>query len=149
QTVWDILQSCIVTIFACTWISVHPNVPGPKLRAQGWFFLSLRRVKLMIFAILCPEGVIMWAFWQRLAACSATRYHPLDNLSMTHGFFIAMGGFIDAEGTTIELERISMFHKLELPQGLYDAICKFTREELLDRSKGDILSKLLSLLQTT
>ena len=29
RTMWDSLWSCLATIFACSWVSVHPNIPGP------------------------------------------------------------------------------------------------------------------------
>lgn len=30
RTVWNIIWSCLITIFACTWVVVHPNIPQPK-----------------------------------------------------------------------------------------------------------------------
>ena len=30
RTIWNIIWSCLVTIFSCTWVAVHPNVPCPK-----------------------------------------------------------------------------------------------------------------------
>ena len=37
RTIWSIVWSCLVTIFSCTWVAVHPNVPCPKKReASGW-----------------------------------------------------------------------------------------------------------------
>lgn len=30
RTVWNIIWSCLVTIFACIWVAIHPNVPQPK-----------------------------------------------------------------------------------------------------------------------
>ena len=61
RTVWNILWSCLATTFACSWVSVHPNVPFKN--EGGWEILS-RRVFLMFFAILAPEIMVMWAFKQ-------------------------------------------------------------------------------------
>ena len=37
RSIWNIVWSCLVTIFSCTWIAVHLNVPCPKKRmANGW-----------------------------------------------------------------------------------------------------------------
>lgn len=30
RTVWNIIWSCLITIFACIWVAVHPNIPQPK-----------------------------------------------------------------------------------------------------------------------
>ncbi|KAK0436660.1 uncharacterized protein EV420DRAFT_235105 [Desarmillaria tabescens] len=136
RTVWSILWSCTATIFACTWVSVHPNVPGPKLIAHGWFVRGMQRLKLMLLAIFCPEAMIIWAFRQWFVARSAKHYH----LSMTHGFFFSMGGFIDMKGCIAEWKDLQI---------IAPAVSDFKKEELLDRSKGDALSKLISLLQTT
>lgn len=61
RTVLDILWSCLATTFACTWLSVHPNVP---FKEEGEWTLRFRHVFLMFFAILSPEFVVMWAFKQ-------------------------------------------------------------------------------------
>lgn len=61
RTLWNILSSCLATTFACTWVSVHPNVP---LHGDGrWSFVK-RRAFLVFFSMLAPEVMIMWAFKQ-------------------------------------------------------------------------------------
>lgn len=65
RSTWDILWSCLCTIFACTWVSIHPNSPGleeKKLR------IALRRLELMIWTVLIPEMIIYWALRQWLGA---------------------------------------------------------------------------------
>lgn len=61
RTVLDIIWSCLATTFACTWVSVHPNVP---FKGEGSGTLLKRRLFLMFFSILAPEFMIMWAFKQ-------------------------------------------------------------------------------------
>src|ERR1700691_5725134 len=34
RTKTSIVWSCLVTIFSCTWVAVHPNIPGPN--AKRW-----------------------------------------------------------------------------------------------------------------
>ena len=65
RSIWDTLWSCLATIFAGLWISVHPNIPLPN--EAGWR-VFLRRLELMFWAILGPELVIVWAFRQWLGA---------------------------------------------------------------------------------
>ncbi|TEB25711.1 hypothetical protein FA13DRAFT_1140705 [Coprinellus micaceus] len=57
----EILWSCLAIIFASTWICVHPNVTGYK--ATTWQNLW-KRVKLFILAVLAPELLAVFAFFQ-------------------------------------------------------------------------------------
>ena len=78
RTIWNIVWSCVVTIFSCTWVAVHPNVPCPKKReANGWIerriwnpLLSFveHRLPLFVCALLVPEYVLAWAIRQFLKA---------------------------------------------------------------------------------
>lgn len=61
RTVLDILWSCLATTFACTWVSVHPNMP---FKGEGKWTIMGRRIFLMFFSILAPEFMVMWAFKQ-------------------------------------------------------------------------------------
>ena len=78
RTIWNIVWSCLVTIFSCTWVAVHPNIPCPKKRkANGWIqrciwnpLLSFaeHRLPLFLCALLVPEYVLAWAIRQFLRA---------------------------------------------------------------------------------
>ena len=78
RTIWNIVWSCLVTIFSCTWVAVHPNVPCPRKReASGWIercilnpLLSFaeHRLPLFICALLVPEYVLAWSIRQYLVA---------------------------------------------------------------------------------
>ncbi|KAF7300770.1 hypothetical protein MKEN_01302200 [Mycena kentingensis (nom. inval.)] len=73
----DIIWSCIVTTFACVWVSVHPNVPPPaphEPRGTASLWAKLRwtlleshwgatwaRLKLMLVALLAPELIFGFA----------------------------------------------------------------------------------------
>ena len=63
---YDIIWGCFVTIFACSWVSVHPNIPPA---GERWLMKILRRLELMVWAILTPELIIMWAIRQWRSAC--------------------------------------------------------------------------------
>ena len=121
RTIWNIVWSCLVTIFSCTWVAVHPNVPCPKRRgANGWIERHIRnplissvehRLPLFICALLVPEYVLAWSIRQFLVARQiakgeielCVKYLSIATIlsksllergwSKTHGFFIIMGGF--------------------------------------------------------
>ena len=61
RTIWEILYSCLATIFACSWVSVHPNIPASNESSRRIF---LRRLELMFWAIVGPEMIITWALRQ-------------------------------------------------------------------------------------
>ncbi|KAF9542829.1 hypothetical protein CPC08DRAFT_716872 [Agrocybe pediades] len=57
----QIIWTCVSTILAASWVSVHPNIPNPK---ESAIKKTLRRIELMIWAILTPELIILWAMRQ-------------------------------------------------------------------------------------
>ena len=78
RTIWNIIWSCLATIFSCTWVAIHPNMPCPKKREvkncfQRWIqnlLLSFakHRPPLFVCALLVPEYVLAWAVQQYLTA---------------------------------------------------------------------------------
>jgi hypothetical protein len=62
RTIWELFYSCAATIIACTWVSIHPNVPG---RRDSGFDKFKRRVGLMVLALIAPEFIVLFALRQR------------------------------------------------------------------------------------
>jgi hypothetical protein len=165
RSIWDILWSSLATIFACSWVSVHPNIPAPN---EAWWRILLRRLGLMFWAVVGPELLISWAFRQWSGARRLERlykgkpssaihskcpyivlnYKILDRgWTKTHGYFIQMGGFMlfegeDAKGVLSpdQLPKLLEGKKIEFPT--------ISVEEIQDRSKGDGFSKTIALGQT-
>lgn len=65
RTLTDILWSCLATIFACSWVSVHPNIPATTDTRMR---IVLRRLELMFWAIIAPDVIIFWAMRQWFGA---------------------------------------------------------------------------------
>jgi hypothetical protein len=103
----------------------------------------------MGYVLIAPEMVILWAARQHFGATYIAKQHQKRGWTMTHGFFLIMGGFTlhDERGTAlrilelIELESLSEGGKIEWPL--------ITEAEIQDRSKGDYLSKAIVLVQTS
>ncbi|KAJ7257611.1 hypothetical protein C8J57DRAFT_1472584 [Mycena rebaudengoi] len=128
RKLFDIIWGCLITIFACTWVSVHPNVPPPK---QGPLALLWRRLKLMLTAIIAPELMVGFAARQFFMSRWYAKEHKIPK---THGFFISMGGFVSHVG----------HHPVTTPDDVrsyLDAIRAVDVEDIKDKSKGDALSK--------
>lgn len=77
RTMIDIIWGCLVTILACTWVSLHPNIPYPRKKESSNFrkwiwnpILSFFSHKLPLFvtALLVPEYILAWAIKQWLRA---------------------------------------------------------------------------------
>jgi hypothetical protein len=163
RSVWDILWSCLATIFACSWVSVHPNIPAPN---ESSWRIFLRRLELMFWAVVGPEMIITWALRQWSGARNLEKVYKgglmypiypqilnhktltLDRgWTKTHGHFIQMGGFMLFEGNiakgVLTPERFSKLltaGKIEFPT--------VTVEEIEDRSKADGFSKTIAFGQT-
>lgn len=82
RTRWDIIWSCLTTVFLCTWVAVHPNIPEPVdnkelglwQRARDWSRRFIReRVLLFVVALLVPDYMLAWAIRQRLVAYSIVK----------------------------------------------------------------------------
>ena len=89
RTIWNIIWSCLATIFSCTWVAVHPNMPCPKQREaknrfQRWIRNPLisfaeHHLPLFICALLVPEYVLAWAIRQYLRARKIARVNECES----------------------------------------------------------------------
>ncbi|KAG1732838.1 hypothetical protein EDB19DRAFT_1246315 [Suillus lakei] len=70
RTLWDIILSCGLTLFACTWTAIHPNIPGVD---DGVFLITFYHLCLMVLALFAPELMTTWATWQYLSARQAKK----------------------------------------------------------------------------
>ncbi|KAF8644711.1 hypothetical protein AX16_008313 [Volvariella volvacea WC 439] len=139
RTVFDILYSCLGVIFLCTYIAIHHNIPDQN---DLWVKKTIFKVQTMIYAMLAPEVVIMWALRQRIMAAEIAghRWNREHNWTRTHGFFLQMGGLmLKREDGTFAV----VTHTL----GLNVPVIR--EKEILDRGKGDPLTKLIVVLQTS
>ncbi|KAJ6449594.1 hypothetical protein C8R45DRAFT_1224398 [Mycena sanguinolenta] len=139
RTLFDIVWGCLATIFACTWVSVHPNVPPPN---QSALQLLWRRLKMMLIGIIAPEIMVGFAARQLLGAHMLSKEFKF---SKTHGFFFCMGGFVSSDGHPIATKE--QLEDLALGSEFQEAIRNVNEEDIVDKSKGDALSKGVALLQ--
>jgi len=145
RSLWDIIRSFALTIFLCSWVSVHPNIPGPDER---WPRVTLRRVGLMLATLVVPEAIIAWALRQRLIAGQLAEEYKEEGWTLTHGIFATMGGFMEYEGNRPiqvllpeELRSYSLTGNGDFP--------RLSIMEIQDKSKGDFISKSVAILQTS
>jgi len=144
RSLWDIIRSCALTIFLCTWASIHPNIPSPDER---WPRIAFRRLGLMFGALMVPEVIIAWALRERLAAVELADKYKEEGWTTTHGFFAIMGGFMEYDGNRPirvllpeQLESYSLTGNGDFP--------RISKADIDDKSKGDAVSKTVVVLQT-
>jgi hypothetical protein len=160
RSVTDIIWSCFATVFACTWVSLHPNIPHPD--ATEWH-IRRHRFLMMLCGLIAPELIVLFALREWLGARTLVKRMkgaahrvnitfmpswatPIDKgitgFTMVHAHFMLMGGFMlhSDDGTRVgviedcnELVHLVRDYDVALP----------TTEEIRDRSKGDGLSKAL------
>ncbi|KAF9478662.1 hypothetical protein BDN70DRAFT_859672 [Pholiota conissans] len=145
RTILDIIWSCLLTIFACTWSSFHPNIPGPY--DSGWRSMK-RRVVTTFYALIAPEVVAMWVLKQYMGARLIANEGRSAPWTMTHAFFVQMGGFLLCkDGKPIQVLDYARLKRC-IADGTMDPP-DITADEIKDRSKGDFISKGLAVLQTS
>ncbi|KAG2147719.1 uncharacterized protein EDB93DRAFT_1103997 [Suillus bovinus] len=166
RTLWDILLSCGLTLFACTWTAIHPNIPGVN---DGVVLIIFYRLCLMVVALFIPEFMTIWAmaqfhYAQRAAmdfnrgfGAQRAQSHSDDQAicqseravtewTLTHGFFALMGGFV----LYVKGEPRATLTPSELREFVYKGYVEMpviTEAEIEDRSKGDGLYKCIAILQ--
>ncbi|KAJ7725547.1 hypothetical protein B0H16DRAFT_1429841 [Mycena metata] len=132
-TLFDIVWGCLATTSACTWVALHQNIPDPKL---GWLSLLLRKLRIMLVMIIAPEFIMNYAAVQLISALRISK--ELD-VSKTHGFFCAMGGFTPQEKNVIaDVKQLPVY---------ISAIQAVEEADITDRSKADALSKGVAIAQ--
>ncbi|UKZ56782.1 hypothetical protein TrVGV298_010623 [Trichoderma virens] len=142
----DILWTCIVTTFLCTFTILCLNLPSrndSSVRIQG------RKILWMAIAIAGPEFLLTAAAGQLAAARDSVKaFHALGHTSWTyrHGFFANMGGFElqPLNGTPFP---VNSKHILWLMSRGHIRYPEISNEELLDKSKKDTVSKLITCFQ--
>ncbi|TFK61797.1 hypothetical protein BDN72DRAFT_777865 [Pluteus cervinus] len=144
RTLYDIVRSCVFTIAACVYRAIHQNIPDPE--ATMWGKLRVR-IKMTIYALIAPEAFIWWAMRQRYGAIEIAKEGAGLNWTQTHGQFAQMGGFARKDNKHV-LYPETLISLLWQGQIDLDQL-KLTKEDINDKSKGDILSKALVAFQTT
>ncbi|KAJ2930161.1 hypothetical protein H1R20_g6942, partial [Candolleomyces eurysporus] len=188
----EIIWTCLITTFLCTWVSMHPDIVGynstrwQRLRARITMFLvAFSAPEIPLLAALREwmlanyiadkigkrEGIrrrIVQRMRNLFAAILRERLAKKMGLERTvdrddgshswatvHGHFLLMGGVIfsvDGQLQYLELEGLLDEGDNREPYVAARAALQSLPDrdmEIFDRSKGDVVTKGLTLLQTT
>ncbi|PBK58881.1 hypothetical protein ARMSODRAFT_899977, partial [Armillaria solidipes] len=139
RTLLSIIWSCLATIFACTWLAVHPNVPGRNITTKGAISRATERAKIMAITILVPEIIVAWAAEQFIVALKLCHE---SKLTLAHCFLLCMGGFYYTRKYEIPHQALEANDATSTPPPSSPQ-----SSTIEDKSKGDALSKTFSILQ--
>ncbi|OAX33705.1 hypothetical protein K503DRAFT_804158 [Rhizopogon vinicolor AM-OR11-026] len=82
RSTWSIVSGSVLTLFACIYNAIHPNIPSPR---DGPLRILWRRFGIMVMALIAPELIATWAIRQRLCARSLTkRFKGSGHFSSRH-----------------------------------------------------------------
>ena len=142
----DILWICLTTTFLCTYSLLSLNIPSPK---DTDFQIFRRRLQWMLTAIMGPEIVLSYAAgqWSR-ARHSRKAFHNsgYKQWSMRMAFFADMGGFVlkAKDSASFPLNAAQLHWLVVNGHVSYPSV---SDEEIGDKSKQDLLSKVVASLQ--
>ncbi|KAG1896997.1 uncharacterized protein F5891DRAFT_563029 [Suillus fuscotomentosus] len=71
RTLWTIISSSVLTLFACIYSAIHPNIPSPK--NSSWHHILWRQLTIMTMALIAPELIVTWAMRQWFSAHQVTK----------------------------------------------------------------------------
>lgn len=138
----DILWSCLLTIFVCTWTALHLNLPSQD---EKYWQIQLRRARWMVAAVLIPEVVMASAFAQRTAARASVKAMEAVGCTWTmrHAFFLNMGGVWlqpkDSKPFPINAAQLNY-----LVADGYMRLPGLSGKEIWDKSKADKFAKIFA-----
>jgi len=143
----DIIWTSLITIFLCTWTSLHLNIPS--LEENYWQHIK-RKFRWNLQAIMGPEFIVAFATGQKVEARRSVEMWKgsgYNDWTMRHGFYANMGGFIlqpqDSPPFPVNAKQL---HYLVV-RG-YIPYPTITETEVWDKSKQDGFQKTLTILQT-
>ncbi|KAF8646096.1 hypothetical protein AX16_007383 [Volvariella volvacea WC 439] len=145
----ELLWNCLGTVFVCTYVAIHPNMLDRD--ATMWERLW-QKVKTCLYALLAPEVIIVMAMRQRFVASRIARQFRGHGWTMTHGFFMIMGGLMREDEGAYKVVTIDEDGDVEVggvwkKEGII--FPTISEEEIQDKAKGDFLSKLVVIIQTS
>jgi len=96
RSLWTIVSSSVLTLFACIYSAIHPNIPSPH---DSPYYIIRRRLGVIIMALIAPELIVTWAMRQWISARCVTRQfkesgYPKVRLESKGEFSLLLGALL-------------------------------------------------------
>lgn len=143
----DIIWSCVLTMFLCSWSVLCLHVPSEK---DTRFEILWRRCWLTFLCVLGPEFTLQMAMGQWSSARQSVRdFHAsgFTEWTMKHAFHANSGGFKlhTPDHFTIPIDAKQLLY---LINHKYINYPNLSVQDIEDKNKVDLLLRLLSIAQT-
>lgn len=147
---YDIIWSCVQTVFLCAWVSVCVNAPSRKYRSRD---LLVDKFYFTLLTLLGPELVFALACCQYSAARRSVQDFKRKKVvlagcspwTITHGFYANMGCITVRPPTSPHRRtqdfRVNAKELLYLVEHGHMDYPDVPREEIMSRSKVDGLGR--------
>lgn len=143
----DIIWSCGVTIFLCSWSTLCLNLPA---RGEWRFAIFRRRIYLTGLSFGGPEFIFQIALGQLASARASVKEFKNSGYkgwTLTHAFYADMGGYIlrtaDEKSFPIDAKQLDY-----LVMSKYVEFPTTTKEMIKDKNKVDGLLRIITIGQT-
>ena len=160
-------------VFLCTWVTVHPNAPQ---RHQPTFdSLFTNRIMMLAVMICSPEFYMTFAASEWVEACTMagllsgeflhsrcqmmmsiqisyiSEQYPDMQCTETHLTMVVMGGLevVKADDQEQKWMNFRLYLQQDSAREYEVDFSTITEDVIMDKSKGDVIGKLLVVLQTT
>lgn len=145
---FDILWSCVFTIFLCSWSVLCLNVPA--LGESSWSLMR-RKLYLTLLGIAGPEFTLMLALGQWASARRSVQEFQASGYSdwtMNQAFFADMGGFVfhSRNWPPFPIDAKQLHYLVIRGHVRYPA--HYDKRAISDRNKSDGLVRFLTVCQT-
>lgn len=144
----DILWSCFLVIFTCTWSALHINY---SRRGEGYWAVVKRKCRWALLTVYAPEAVTLFAACQWSSARTSKNcmrsINGASHWTLSHGFFSDSGGFYlhSPDFPTFPVNSRAIYY---LVRHRYIPVPTLTRDDLWERSKADKFTKAVALSQS-
>jgi hypothetical protein len=141
----DILWSCLLTVFLCSWSVLFLNIP----RKRGRGYVLRTKLKWVAFTIFLPEVLAAFAQQQWISASqSVSDFKQINGSkwSLRHAFFADMGGIILESPDYVPFPIDA--HQLHyLITNNFVERTTIDKEDIWDKNKADGFARLLTSVQ--
>ena len=157
----DILWSCLATILLCVWTVIHLPVPccsrfekgqlvpgEPSRSKRNWVIRS--GIVPAVISVIAPEFLTYTAVAENFLAGKSQRKMAHMGWTLTHGFFLDMGGFCleTPAGSRMQLNEIQLSSAIAASPEWLSKLENVEEDQINDHARTNPLTKFIACGQT-